>query len=480
MSLSILKGALAVLTACSLSAGTGLLPVGAGKKPPSPKQVATTLPRPGDDKSLENLLDQYSKAYADCKSVRRTLANAGLLPPQFAASQRDLLAQRESICQQSAPGNSAHDIEESKRDAELGNQLLRLATQRLHWQDSVKIQADKQLAANTKALDRVTLTLRQALAAKRKGFKFQLHGITYQAYVVDLNDDKIELHLDQDSVKHAKFTSLERLREHYKQLGQSPAMITNAGMFHANQEPVGLLISNGVVINPLNVQKPATDENFYLSPNGVFFIDSHNVGRIDSTGGYQRQWEARQRQHEVREATQSGPMLVINNRLNSHFSELSTNAKVRSGVGIINQVGNTGSRVIFLATDGGSTFYDFSTTFRDLFGCSNALFLDGAISRMYLAGEQTNYTGGFFGPMVSVISRTSVPKGSSDNPPVLSTAAKQPSALPESGKAPAAIPGDTASNSALKKPAAAKTAPPSAAPASQKDQRRPNPRKGNE
>ena len=479
-----------MVTACSIATSVAPWSRGAEKAHPSPGHAATAQLPPAEDKTLETLLDQYSKAYSECKSARRKLAGLrSSLPPRLAASQRELLAKKlkqESACQQSAKSDSAQAMDESKRDAELRKQQFLLAAKSQYWQDSIKTQAEKQLDASSKSLGHVTLTLRQALAAKRKGFKFQLHGITYQAYVVDLKEEKIQLHLNQDSVKHTKFTNLERLRDFYKQRGQSPAMLTNAGMFHANQEPVGLLIADGVVINPLNVQKPATDENFYMSPNGVFFVDTQNMGHIDSTGGYQRQWEASRRQHEVREATQSGPMLVINNRLNPHFSELSTNTKVRSGVGIINNAANAGSRVVFLTTDGESTFYDFATTFRDLFSCSNALFLDGAISKMYLAGEQTNYTGGFFGPMVSVISRTSEPKRSSVAAAGLGTTAKQAAALP--GAIPAkAAPRDSATSNSSKKQEKAIAAPSPAAPSSpapapvlEQGQKRLNVRKGHE
>lgn len=481
MSLSILKGALAVVAACGVAAGVTPLGEHFGKPRPYPAHAALSQRPPATDKALKALLDQYSKAYTDCKSVRRRLAGISASPPpRFAASQRDLLAKRESSCRQSAPGKSAQDLEESKLDADLGRQRLQLATQRQRWQDSLKTQTDKQLAASTTALDRATIALRQALAAKRKGYTFRLHGVIYQAYVADLNDDKVEFHLDQDSTQHSKFTSLEELHDFYKQRGQSPAMLTNAGMFHANQEPVGLLIANGAVIHPLNVLQPTTDENFYMRPNGVFFVDAQNIGRIDSTDGYQRQWVAGGREREVQEATQSGPMLVINNRLNGHFSELSTNAKVRSGVGIVNPTGNAGGRVVFLTTDGESTFYDFATTFRDLFACSNALFLDGAISKMYLAGEQTNYTGGFFGPMVSVIGRTSKPKPGSMAPAKLSPGAKQAAVLPGPPPTKAAPARDSATSSSANKPASTKMAPSSPAPAMEQGPRRPNAKKGHE
>ena len=47
-------------------------------------------------------------------------------------------------------------------------------------------------------------------------------------------------------------------------------MATNAGMYKRDNQPQGLYIENGKTITPLDLSKRGG--NFYLKPNGVFFI----------------------------------------------------------------------------------------------------------------------------------------------------------------------------------------------------------------
>ena len=121
--------------------------------------------------------------------------------------------------------------------------------------------------------------------------------------------------------------------------------------------------------------------------------------------------------------------------LHPKFGLHSNNAKVRSGVGLQPASGTNGARLIFLTTETGSTFYDFATVFRDLFNCPNALFLDGAISKMYLKNQPTAYTNGYFGPLLAV-----VPKNSPRRAPKRKARPKAVAPAPTSIPAPAADP----------------------------------------
>ena len=100
---------------------------------------------------------------------------------------------------------------------------------------------------------------------------------------------------------------------------------------------------------------------------------------------------------KVKLATQSGPMLLINGATHPKFTQGSTNEKIRSGVGKIND-----KKVIFAITIDESNFYEFAIFFKEIFGCKDALFLDGAISQMYLKDVSPHLTGGNFGAMISV------------------------------------------------------------------------------
>ena len=71
-------------------------------------------------------------------------------------------------------------------------------------------------------------------------------------------------------------------------------------------------------------------------------------------------------------------MLVINNNHHPAFNHGSV--KIEEGVGIMED-----GRMIFIISNNSITnFHDFATIFKDIYGCEDALFLDGVISKMYI------------------------------------------------------------------------------------------------
>jgi len=90
-------------------------------------------------------------------------------------------------------------------------------------------------------------------------------------------------------------------------------------------------------------------------------------------------------------------MLVISDNIHPKFVFGSKNKYVRNGVGI-NKKGET----VFVISNKPTNFYDFAILFRDELQCSNALYLDGAISKMY--NEQTKRKeDGNFGVMIGIV-----------------------------------------------------------------------------
>ena len=172
-------------------------------------------------------------------------------------------------------------------------------------------------------------------------------------------------------------------------------MVTNAGMYMPDFQPEGLFIENYKLITPIDTTSPKIVANFYLMPNGVFLIDSLGVPSILETNAYVKKYGLLNTSN-LKYATQSGPMLVINDSIHPKFIRGSKNFKIRSGVGIIN-----GNKIIFVITLDEVNFYDFATFFNKIFLCKDALFLDGAISRMYLPVVNPNEKGGKFGPLIS-------------------------------------------------------------------------------
>ena len=235
----------------------------------------------------------------------------------------------------------------------------------------------------------------KAYASKiQGGLNFKLCDITYNIFVANLDSNEIRMHLFKNEKQN--FYSLGSVREYLESKKIEPLMITNAGMFTPSHEPEGLYIEYGSKTQfELDTTKRNTNENFFLSPNGVFFIDTNDIAYVKTTEdfiGIKKEGKIK-----VKLATQSGPMLLINGNIHPKFTQGSTNEKIRSGVGKIND-----NKVIFAITINESNFYEFAMFFKEIFGCKDALFLDGAISKMYLKDVSAQILGGNFGAIISV------------------------------------------------------------------------------
>ena len=114
--------------------------------------------------------------------------------------------------------------------------------------------------------------------------------------------------------------------------------------------------------------------NFGLLPNGVFCIGD-GFAQVYETRDYLAQTPA------CRDATQSGPMLVIDGALHPRFLENGTSRYIRNGVG----TSADGLRAVFAISNDPVNFYDFGSFFRDHLRLPNALYFDGKVSRLYAA-----------------------------------------------------------------------------------------------
>lgn len=195
-----------------------------------------------------------------------------------------------------------------------------------------------------------------------------------------------ELHLywkDKNDIILKKFSNLKGL---LTQQNKELLFAMNAGMYMQDNSPLGLYIENGKTIRPLNTKKGSG--NFYLRPNGVFYIKNDHSTGIAETGNFKN--------NNIKYATQSGPMLVVNGKINPVFSIKSGNLNIRNGVGIAPD-----NRPVFLLSKIPVSFYTFAAQFQKL-GCHNALFLDGAISDIYLKNIKDENTLNSFGVMIGV------------------------------------------------------------------------------
>lgn len=230
---------------------------------------------------------------------------------------------------------------------------------------------------------------------ERVEFKNQL----FDAYTVNTQEADLAFHFKgkkaglEDGII-GNFWSLRKYLDSCCQ--KKPVFITNGGIFKVNREPLGLYIEKGKKIFPLNLKKGAG--NFFMQPNAVFYINNHQKAAIVESSAFANLKDT------LNYALQSGPMLLNQGEINSHFGINSKNKYIRSGVGVIDE-----NQLVFIISNQPVNFYDFASLFKDKYTCQNALYLDGAISEMY-ASKLRRYEYGKEGMKYSVLISVSVPK----------------------------------------------------------------------
>lgn len=224
-----------------------------------------------------------------------------------------------------------------------------------------------------------------AISAECKKIEFE--GNQFTVCTSNIKTDRIELFLQDENQQI--LGSFSAIQSQLKAKKRKLVFAFNAGMYHPDRQPVGLFISNGKKTTSVKIGYGTG--NFSLKPNGVFYLEKNRAAVEETTA-----FIANKRQPQL--ATQSGPMLVINNKLHPMFQKISHSKKIRNGVG----VKSGGKTVIFALSENRLNFYAFARFFRDRLKTPNALYLDGTISQIY--SPQTNRTdsGTHMGPMIGV------------------------------------------------------------------------------
>ncbi|MGG7517660.1 phosphodiester glycosidase family protein [Allorhizobium undicola] len=142
----------------------------------------------------------------------------------------------------------------------------------------------------------------------------------------------------------------------------------NGGMYEEDLSPVGLHVEYGRTRKPINLADGWG--NFYMKPNGVFYIAGAKAGVMASEAFAKAGME-------VDFATQSGPMLVTNGKIHPRFLPDSDSRKIRNGVGV-----DRNGKVVFVISEEPVRFYDLASLYHDRLDTPDALFLDGSISSM--------------------------------------------------------------------------------------------------
>src|SRR4051794_1405252 len=155
--------------------------------------------------------------------------------------------------------------------------------------------------------------------------RVDLRGVEATVCTIDSRRDRLQLFLRDEGGTPFKFFSA--LQRHLDREQQTLVLAMNAGMYHANYDPVGLLVVDGREIAPLNLQ--SASGNFFMKPNGVFAVTTSGPRIVESSLYSNLQ--------DVELATQSGPLLVIDGALHPAFRKDSTSKYLRNGVGILNE-----------------------------------------------------------------------------------------------------------------------------------------------
>jgi len=205
------------------------------------------------------------------------------------------------------------------------------------------------------------------------------------AYTVDPKTQDLQLYWKNDKGEILK--SIKNLKAFVESKNLTLTFAMNGGMFREGFSPQGLFIQNNKTLAVLDTADGKG--NFYLKPNGVFYITTDNTPIICKTTDFKDKGN-------IQYATQSGPMLIIDGQIHPAFKEGSTNLNIRNGVGILPD-----NKVVFVMSRTEINFYDFAEYFQNL-GCKNALYLDGFVSRMYLPEKKWIQTDGNFGVMIGV------------------------------------------------------------------------------
>ena len=208
----------------------------------------------------------------------------------------------------------------------------------------------------------------------------------FTVVTIDTSEQQLALFLNDD--KDQPFGGFSRLDRWLKARNQRLVFAVNAGMYHANFAPVGLLVQHGKEMAPLNLD--AGVGNFFMKPNGVFFVGTRGPGIVASP-----QYPALAK--GVRLATQSGPLLLRDGVIHPAFNPASTSRYIRNGVGV------AGKKAIFVISNHAVTFHEFAVFFRDTLKCRDALYLDGSVSSLFSAELGRNDAAAQLGPILGVI-----------------------------------------------------------------------------
>jgi uncharacterized protein YigE (DUF2233 family) len=219
------------------------------------------------------------------------------------------------------------------------------------------------------------------------------YTLTYQdhsfdIYTIPMSQNGLKLFCTD--AQKVPFRDVKTLRGYVENAHQKLVFAMNAGMYTPENLPKGLYIEQKQTLVPLDTADKGFG-NFYLQPNGVFAFDDTSAVILETNA-------FKQPSKNYTFATQSGPLLVVNGIVNPVFTQDSKSLFIRNGVGITQS-----GKIIFAISNQPVNFYVFADLFKTQLHCPNALFLDGAISKMYAPEINRFEMDGNLGPFVVLL-----------------------------------------------------------------------------
>lgn len=245
-------------------------------------------------------------------------------------------------------------------------------------------------------MHRLLLLLGLAITPALQGTEtLTYEGALYHLYRVPVAQQS-KLHLRWLDDLGKPLSNFGALQQQLEREGKKIVFATNAGIYERGPKPCGLTICDSKELVPLN---PAHgDGNFYLKPNGAFYLDDKMGPGIVETSEYLRLTL------KPRLANQSGPLILRKGVIHPAFNANSPNLRQRSAVGVVSAT----KEIIFVMSDredrvkGRVTFHQMARLFLHL-GCQDALYLDGDISQMITSpAPGTKFTPNTFAAMFVV------------------------------------------------------------------------------
>ncbi len=225
----------------------------------------------------------------------------------------------------------------------------------------------------------------------------QIEQITWQqtkVTVVQVDLRESDFRLFWRDPQQQLYRRFEALRADLAKHDLSLRFAMNAGMYHADRAPVGMLMQEGQLKAPLNTANGTG--NFFLQPNGVFAVTQAGQAVIEPTSNF-----AQRELSTIRWATQSGPMLLSNGNINPLFNPESNSRYIRNAVGRVDE-----NRLVFVISEQPISFYGLASVLKNQLDCKDALYLDGTISGLYDAKRAQNPQPEDYGVILGVVKST--------------------------------------------------------------------------